>query len=75
MPVGKMDYLSWLQTFLVFLILNDTAKTKLAILASLYQGEGEIVKNSNKVSDWATISPHHLSFTLVSLDQGQPYPE
>ena len=33
MLIGKMDYVSRMQTLLVFLILNDTAKTKLAILA------------------------------------------
>ena len=45
MSVGKRDYLSRLQTLLVFIILNGTAKTKLAKLAFL-QCE-EIVKNSN----------------------------
>ena len=45
MSVGKRDYLSRLQTLLVFLILNGIAKTKLAILAFL--DCGEIVKNSN----------------------------
>ena len=44
MSVGKMDYLSRLQTSLVFLILIGLAKTKLAILPFLYCGE--IVKNS-----------------------------
>ena len=38
------DYISRLQTSLVKLILNGTAKTKLAILAFLHCGE--IVKNS-----------------------------
>ena len=36
---GKRDYLSRLQTLMVFLILKGTAKTKLAILAFLYCGE------------------------------------
>ena len=46
MSVVKKDYLAdfRLQTLLVFLILNDTAKTKLTILEFLYCGE--IVKNS-----------------------------
>ena len=44
MSVGKWDYLSRLQTLLAFLILNSTAKTKLAILAFLYYGE--IMKNT-----------------------------
>ena len=39
MSVGKMDYLSRLQTLLVFLILIGLAKTKLAILPFLYCGE------------------------------------
>ena len=43
MSVGKRDYLSRLQTLLVFLILNGMAKTKLAIVRSrdwekLYSG-------------------------------------
>ena len=45
MPGGKGHYISRLQTLLVFLILNGTAKMKLAILAFLYCGE--IVKNSS----------------------------
>ena len=48
MSVVKRDYISRLQTLLVFLILNGTAKTKLAILAFLYCGQ--IVKNSNETS-------------------------
>ena len=46
MSFVKRDYLAdfRLQTLLVFLILNDTAKTKLTILEFLYCGE--IVKNS-----------------------------
>ena len=36
MSVDKRDYISRLQTLLVFLILNNTAKVKLAILAFLY---------------------------------------
>ena len=44
MSVGKRDYLSRLQTLLIFLILNGTAKTKLAILPFLCCEE--IVKNS-----------------------------
>ena len=44
MSVVKGHYISRLQTLLVFLILNGTAKMKLAILAFLYCGE--IVKNS-----------------------------
>ena len=39
MAVGKKDYLSRLQTLLVFLILNGMAKTKLAILPFLCCGE------------------------------------
>ena len=42
--VGKRQYLSMLQTLLVFLILNDMVKTKLAILPLLCCTE--IVKNS-----------------------------
>ena len=45
MSVDKRDFLSSLLTLLVFLLLNDTGKMKLAILAFLYCGE--IVKNSN----------------------------
>ena len=44
MLVGKRDYLSRLQTLLVFLILNGTAKEKLAMLAFLQCKD--IVKNS-----------------------------
>ena len=44
MSVGKRDYLSRLETLLVFLILNSIAKTKLAILPFLCCGK--IVKNS-----------------------------
>ena len=44
MSVDKRDYNLGLQTLLVFLILNSTAKAKLAILAFLYCGE--IMKNS-----------------------------
>ena len=44
MSVDKGNYLSILQTLLVFLILNGTPKTKLAILAFLYCGD--IMKNS-----------------------------
>ena len=44
MSVGKRDYLSRLQTLLLFLILNGIAKTKFAIWAFLCCGE--IVKNS-----------------------------
>ena len=44
MSLGKIDYLSKLQTLSVFLILNGTAKTKLATLVFLYYEE--IVKNS-----------------------------
>ena len=44
MSVDKRDYLSMLQTLLVFLILNGIAKTKLAILPFLCCGE--IVKIS-----------------------------
>ena len=44
MSVDERDYISRLQTLLVFLILNNTAKVKLAILAFLYCTE--IVKNS-----------------------------
>ena len=44
MSVGNRDYLSRLQTLLVFSILNGMAKTKLAILSFLCCGE--IVKNS-----------------------------
>ena len=43
MSLGKRDYLSRLQTLLLFFNLNDTAKTKLAIISFLYCGE--IVKN------------------------------
>ena len=39
MSVGKRNYLSRLQPWLVFLILINTAKTKLAILQFLYCGE------------------------------------
>ena len=39
----RIDYISRLQTSLVKLILNGTAKTKLEILAFLYSGE--IMKN------------------------------
>ena len=46
MSVVERDYISRLQTLLVFSILNGTAKTKLAILAFLYCGQ--IVKNSNE---------------------------
>ena len=42
MSVGKKDYFLRFQTLLVFLILSDTAKTKLAILAFLYCGEIEV---------------------------------
>ena len=49
MSVGKWDHLSRLQTLLlVFLILNNTAKTKLTILAFLYCEE--IVKTLCNVS-------------------------
>ena len=48
MSVDKRDYISMLLTLLVFLISNNTAKTKLAILAFLYCGE--IVKNSIPVN-------------------------
>ena len=44
MSVSKWDCLLRLQTLLVFLILNDTAKTKLAALSFLECGE--ILKNS-----------------------------
>ena len=46
MLVVKKDYLSRLQTLLVLIILNGTAKMKLAILVFLYCGQ--IVKNSNE---------------------------
>ena len=39
MPVNKRDNLSKLQTLSVFLILDGTAKTKLAILEFLHCGE------------------------------------
>ena len=42
---GKRDYISMLETLLVLLILNGTAKKKLTILAFLYCGE--FVKTSN----------------------------
>ena len=45
MLVSKRDYLSRLHTLSVFVILNGTGKTKLAILALLYCRE--MVKNSN----------------------------
>ena len=41
--IGRRDYLSRLQTLLVFLFLNGTAKTKFAISSFLYRGE--MVKN------------------------------
>ena len=43
MSFGKRDYLLWLESLLVFLILNGTTKRKLEILAFLCCGE--IVKN------------------------------
>ena len=48
MSVSKGHYISRLQTLLVFLILNGTAKMKLAILPFLYCGE--IVKNSTSTA-------------------------
>ena len=50
MSVGKSDYLSRLQTLLVFLICNGTVKTKLAALVFLYCGE--IVKYSIVLGDY-----------------------
>ena len=44
MSVSKWDCLSRLHTLLVFLILNDTAKTKLVVLSLLECGQ--ILKNS-----------------------------
>ena len=45
MSVGERDYLSRVQTLLVFLILNGVAKMKLAIL--LFLCSGAIMKNSS----------------------------
>ena len=56
MSVGKRDYLSRLQTLLVFLILDGMAKMKLAVLPFLCCGE--ILKNSIHLVTW---------FELVSL--------
>ena len=49
MSVSKWDCLSRLHNLLVFLILNDTAKTKLAVLSLLECGE--ILKNSTDNSE------------------------
>ena len=65
MSVGKMEYLSRLQTLLVLLILNGTAKTKLAILAFLCCGE--IVKNSKVFKN---VFPNH--FKYPGADPGFP---
>ena len=59
MSVGKRNYISRLQTLLVYLFLNGTAKTKLAILPLL--GCGEIVKNPKRKGGLATI------FQMASL--------
>ena len=52
-PYRNRDYLSRLQTLLVFLIFNGTTKTKLAMLVLSYCGE--IVENSikNYVSNYS----------------------
>ena len=50
----KRDYIKRLQTLLVFLILNLTERTKLAILAFLYCGE--IVKNCNVLPHQSDLS-------------------
>ena len=48
MCIGKRDYRSREQTLLVFLILNGTVKTKLAIFLCF----GEIVQNSIAMCIW-----------------------
>ena len=64
MVAGTKVYLSRLQILLVFLILNGTAKTKLAILAFLCYGEFEKYSiNSNDLSGF----PHlHTSTPACS---------
>ena len=55
MSVVKRDYLSRLQTLLVFLILNAMIETKSAILPFLCCGE--IVKNSIDIAQELTDAP------------------
>ena len=62
MSVGKRDYPSRFQTLLVFLILNGTGKTKLAILTFMYCGE--IMENSNALSD--SLYSENLGNTVTS---------
>ena len=46
MSVGKRDWLSRLQTLLVFFILNGMAKTRFAILPFLFSGEKNSIATS-----------------------------
>ena len=63
MSDDKKDYLLMLQTLLVFLILNGTAKTNLAVLALFYCGE--IVKNSYVRQ---TLTFNNLYFSIPTLN-------
>ena len=65
MLLGKRDYLPRLQTFLVFLIMNGRAKTKLAILPFLCCGE--IMKNSiiHSMEEHAFILHKHEVYAIM----------
>ena len=63
MSVSKRDYLCKLQILLVFLILNDMAKTKLAILPFLCCRE--IVKNSSGSTYARTVHPLYVECTNI----------
>ena len=64
MSVGESDSMTRLQTLLLILILNGTAKTKLAILALCC---GEIVKNSIWDSDHIDITETNHALVSHSL--------